>query len=194
MRAEPPLLAPIFRSDGQARLLSALLLADEELSLTALAERAGLSYPTAHREVGRLEDAGILTEREVGRTRLIRGNPESPLTSPIRDILRVTTGPVVLLAEEFGHIARIEAAFLYGSFAARAHGVPGPSPADIDLMVIGEPDPAEIYAACQRVEQQVKRPVNPTILTRAEAQENSGFLLHVAANPIVPILGDMSWR
>ena len=30
-------------------------------------DRAGLAYPTAHREVGRLVDAGILTERNVGR-------------------------------------------------------------------------------------------------------------------------------
>ena len=59
MRTEAPLLAPIFRSDGQARLLSTLLLTGDELSLTDLAERAGLAYPTAHREVGRLLDSGI---------------------------------------------------------------------------------------------------------------------------------------
>ena len=54
MRTEAPLLAPIFRSDGQARLLSTLLLTGDELSVTDLAERAGLAYPTAHREVARL--------------------------------------------------------------------------------------------------------------------------------------------
>ena len=57
MRTEAPLLAPIFRSDGQARLLSTVLLTGDELSLTDLAERAGLAYPTAHREVGRLLDS-----------------------------------------------------------------------------------------------------------------------------------------
>ena len=40
MRTEAPLLAPIFRSDGQARPLSTLLLTGDELSLTDLAERA----------------------------------------------------------------------------------------------------------------------------------------------------------
>ena len=39
MRTEAPLLAPIFRSDGQARLLAELLLTGGELSLTELAER-----------------------------------------------------------------------------------------------------------------------------------------------------------
>ncbi len=84
MRTEAPLLAPIFRSDGQARLLSTLLLTSEELSVTELAERVGLAYPTVHREVGRLLDAGILSERQAGRTRLIRANGESPLVSACR--------------------------------------------------------------------------------------------------------------
>jgi hypothetical protein len=54
-----------------------------------------LAYPTAHREVARLVDAGILSERQVGRTRLIRANDESPLVHPLREILTVATGPVV---------------------------------------------------------------------------------------------------
>jgi hypothetical protein len=36
-----------------------LLLAGDELSVTDLAKRAGLAYPTAHREVERLVDAAI---------------------------------------------------------------------------------------------------------------------------------------
>jgi hypothetical protein len=42
MRTEAPLLAPIFRSDGQARLLSTLLLTGEELSVIDLAKRVYL--------------------------------------------------------------------------------------------------------------------------------------------------------
>ena len=107
MRTEAPLLAPIFRSDGQARLLSTVLLTGDELSLTDLAERAGLAYPTAHREVARLIDAGILSERHVGRTRLIRANGESPLVEPLREILTIVTGPVVILAEDAGGAAYV---------------------------------------------------------------------------------------
>jgi DNA-binding transcriptional ArsR family regulator len=194
MRTEAPLLAPIFRSDGQARLLATLLLGGDELSLTELAERADLAYPTAHREVARLLEAGILTERTVGRTRLIKANSDSALTAPIRDILLVSTGPVVLLAEELDKIDDVESAFLYGSFAARVRGVPGPPPNDIDLMVIGAPDAASVYDACERVERVVARPINPTIMTRAEIDADSGFLESVAANPTVPIVGEVPWQ
>ena len=190
MRTEAPLLAPVFRSDGQARLLSALLLADDELSLTDLAERADLAYATAHREVARLMDAGILTERQVGRTRLIRGNPDSPLVAPLREILTVVSGPVVLLAEEFGRIDGIEFAFLYGSFASRLRGVEGPAPLDIDVMVVGDPDVDAIYEACTRVEAAVHRPVNPTILSPSEFNAESGFLDTVRSSPIVPVVGE----
>jgi DNA-binding transcriptional ArsR family regulator len=194
MRTGAPLLAPIFRSDGQARLLSALLLAGDELSLTDLAGRADLAYPTAHREVARLIDAGILTERQVGRTRLVRGNPESPLTAPLREILTVVSGPVVLLAEEFEHIDGIEFAFLYGSFASRLRGVDGPAPHDIDVMVVGTPDVEAVYEACTRVEGAVHRPVNPTILSPEELTAESGFLDTVRSGSIVPVVGDLSWQ
>lgn len=194
MRTGVPLLAPVFRSDGQARLLSTLLLADDELSLTDLAERADLAYATAHREVARLLDAGILTERLVGRTRLIRGNPDSPLIAPLREILTVVSGPVVLLAEEFERIDGIESAFLYGSFAARLLKTEGPAPHDIDVMVLGAPDVDAVYEACTRVETAVHRPVNPTILTRAEFMAESGFLEAVRSGPIVPVMGEQPWQ
>jgi len=194
MRTEAPLLAPIFRSDGQARLLSALMLDDEERSLTQLAEQTGLAYPSVHREVARLLQAGILTERQAGRTRLLRADPDSPLVAPLREILLITTGPVPLLKDELSRIHGIESAFLHGSFAARMRRVDGPAPNDIDLMVIGGPDPDAVYDACGRVEESVHRPVNPTITTRSEFDRDSGFHTRVRNSPTVPVLGELPWH
>ncbi|OMH24984.1 ArsR family transcriptional regulator [Tersicoccus phoenicis] len=194
MRTEAPLLAPVFRSDGQARLLSALLLTGDELSVTDVAKSAALAYPTAHREVARLLDAGILSERQVGRTRLIRANNESPLVQPLREILRIVTGPLVILADELAGIDGIESAFLYGSFAARMRGDGGPSPHDVDVMVLGEPDVDAVYEACMRVETAVHRPVNPTILTTEEFGAPSGFLDSVRSGPAVAVIGELPWQ
>jgi hypothetical protein len=71
---------------------------------------------------------------------VIRPSVESPLVKPLREILTVGTGPVVVLPEELADIDRIESAFLYGSFAARMLGAAGPAPHDVDVMVLGEPD------------------------------------------------------
>jgi DNA-binding transcriptional ArsR family regulator len=193
MRTDAPLLAPIFRSDGQARLLSVVLLAGE-YTLTELAKYSNLAYPTAHREVGRLLEAGILVEHRVGRARVVSANEASPLVPPLREILLISTGPVVLLAEEFALIEKIEFAFLYGSFAARVSGTAGPSPHDIDVMVIGTPDTETVYDACARIEELVHRSVNPTILTRTEAEGDSGFLVSVFANPTIPVFGVNPWH
>ena len=112
---------------------------------------------------------------------------------PLRQILRVATGPIVMLTEELGRIDGIESAFIYGSFAARLLGEPGPAPHDIDLMVLGEPDVDAVYDACTRVEAPVHRPVNPTILTAAEFAASSGFLDNVRSGPAVPVIGELPW-
>jgi DNA-binding transcriptional ArsR family regulator len=193
MRTEAPLLAPVFRSEGQARLLAVVLLGGDELSITELADRAELAYPTAHREVARLLNAGILVERSVGKTRLISANRESALVPPLRQLLLIALGPVPLLAEALGAIEGVELAFLYGSFAARMRGVDGPAPHDIDVMVVGTPDVGAVYDACQRVDEQVRRPVNPTIVTRDDLASESGFMAQVRANLIVPVVGEAPW-
>lgn len=188
-------MAPLFRSDGQARLLAELFLSGEaELNLNQLAERAGLAYGTVHREVRRLLEAGLLSERRVGQARLIRPNPESPLTQPVRDLLLVSAGPAPLLASELRGIAGVQAAFLFGSFAARMRGEPGEAPNDIDVMVVGIPDPMAVYEACQRVGDQVGREVNATIMTHDELEEHSGFLAQVRRCPTIPLFGDLPWQ
>ncbi|MGY1709161.1 helix-turn-helix domain-containing protein [Geodermatophilus sp. SYSU D00758] len=185
----------LFRSEGQARLLAELFLSGvDELNLNELAARAGLAYATVHREVGRLLEAGLLSERRVGQARLVRPDPASPLTRPVRDLLLVAAGPVPLLAAELRDIAGVRAAFLYGSFAARMRGEPGPAPDDIDVMVVGDPDPMAVYDACRRVGDQVGREVNATIMTPDEIEEPSGFLTQVRRSPTVPIIGDLPWR
>lgn len=193
MRTEPPLLAPIFRSEGQAQLLSELFLSSAPASLTDLAKRTGLAYATVHREVARLLEAGILKEQQVGRTRLIAPDSTSPLHEPLRNIMVVATGPVPLLAGELADIPGVEAALLYGSFAARSRGVAGPPPQDIDVMVVGTPDPEHIYDACERVGDRVDRPVNPVIVTWEELRQDSGFHQQVRSSPFIPIVGASPW-
>ncbi|WP_324273596.1 ArsR family transcriptional regulator [Blastococcus brunescens] len=185
----------MFRSDGQARLLAELFLSGaDELNLNELAQRAGLAYGTVHREVRRLLDAGLLSERRVGQARFVRPNPGSPLSRPVRDLLLVSAGPVPLLAAELREIAGVQGAFLYGSFAARMCGEPGDAPNDIDVMVVGTPDPMAVYDASRRVGDQVGREVSPTIMTPDEIGKRSGFLAQVRSSPTVPVIGDLPWQ
>ncbi len=134
-------LLPVLRSETQARLLAALLLQPtREASIAELAREIAADPGNLHADVQRLVEAGVLADRRVGRTRLLRANSSSPLVRPLTDLLLVAYGPKPLLEEALTGEAGIESALIVGSWAARYHGEPGPPPGDVDLVVIGEPD------------------------------------------------------
>jgi predicted nucleotidyltransferase len=195
MRTKAPLTAPLFRTAGQAAILSEVLLGDASVGLGALAERTGLTKSSTYREVARLADAGLLLVETVGREWQIRSNPESPLTVPVRQILRVSFGPVPMLSEELSRIDGVDTAVLFGSFAARLEGVPGPAPHDVDVLVLGSPDARTVYAVCREVGDVVGRPVNATIMTRGEwssaLERRSAFAVDVTSHPTVPLIGEL---
>ncbi|HEX6336846.1 MAG TPA: nucleotidyltransferase domain-containing protein [Jiangellaceae bacterium] len=185
----PPIM-PIFRSQVQGELLAAVLLTSgAEFSLTELAQRIGAALSTVHREVTRLEAAGVLTSRRVGNVRFVRANPNSPAYAPLRDLVERYFGVPVVIAEEFGELDGIDELYVFGSWAARASGLAGPDPNDIDVLVIGQPDRDATYESALRVERRVGKPVNVTIRTpEAWARKADGFLQHVATSNLIPII------
>ncbi len=99
MRSAAPALLPVFRSRLQADILAALLLnPDAEYSLTELARRFRAPLSTVHGEVKRLTDAGLLRRREVGRSAMVRANPDSRLTQPLAELLLLSWGPLQVVA------------------------------------------------------------------------------------------------
>ena len=187
-KAPAPSLLPVFRSQQQAELL-ALLLGDPkaEYSLVQLSERSGVPYASVHREVERAEAAGLLTSRFVGRTRLVRANEESPYYSGLSDVLVRAFGVPWVLGQELATIGGIDAAFVFGSWAARFSGEAGDRPvADIDLLILGSPDRDELYAAASVAERRLGRAVQVTIRSTDWLDEGSGtFHDTVASRPLV---------
>lgn len=75
-------MIPVFRSQHQAELLMWLLLhPEQEFGVTEMAARLGVPLSTLHREVIRLDEAGLLRSRTQGRNRLIRANVDHPAAS-----------------------------------------------------------------------------------------------------------------
>ena len=191
MRTQAPLLLPLFRSESQARLLTELYLhaAADGLGLSELAARAGVSVGTAHRELNRLEAAGLVRSVRLRRERLFRANEDSPYHSDLRALLVKAFGPVSVLRPILARIEGVRFAYVFGSWARRYSGEPGRAPFDLDVLVIGDPRPDEVYSACRLAETELGFEVNPTILSEAEWRETeSGFLRHLHRGPLVPIL------
>lgn len=189
-RAPAPPLLPIFRSLQQAELL-ALLLGDPDLevSLTDLAARTGVPYPSVHREVERAVAAGIVVSRKIGNTRLVRANVESPYYAGLADVLTKAFGVPAVLAQALGSIEGINEAFVYGSWASRRAGDEGKRPVgDIDVLVLGSPDRDGLYAALQRAEERLGRPVQVTIRAADWLARGEGsFHDTVTSRPMVSV-------
>jgi predicted nucleotidyltransferase len=75
-------------------------------------------------------------------------------------LLEVTFGPHPIVEDEFSNVAGAEQVVILGSWAARHHGRPGRVPADLDVLVIGEPDRADAYNAADRVQRRLGMEVN----------------------------------
>ena len=169
MRSEAPSLMPIFRSRHQAVMLAHLFLhPDRDFTATQLARCAGVPLSTAHRELSRLVDSGILLARPVGRARLLRANLDHRGSPALADLLRASFGPTVVVAEEFSTLRGVDAVVVFGSWAARFAGVDGPPPADVDVLVVGNVSRNEVYDAAERAEHRLEFPVNPVLRTERE--------------------------
>ncbi|MGH4022224.1 MAG: MarR family transcriptional regulator [Pseudonocardiaceae bacterium] len=200
MRSDPPPLLPILRSRTQAGVLMVLLLnPDLELTQTELARRVGASLSSVADEVRRLEQAGLLSSRALGRARLVRAGT-GPLVEALAEVMLRAFGPLQIIAEEFGGaVTELDAAVaelaLFGSWAARYRGEPGAAPADLDVLVVvtsGVLDRGPLYAAADRAQERLGRPVNPTVITTERwARRGTGedrFVDEIASRPIVPVL------
>lgn len=193
MKVAAPSLAPVLRSETQGRILARLLVdATQEHSLTELADWADTSFPTAQREVRRAERAGIVLTRKVGNTRLTRANVTHPLHRALRELIVATYGPPAVIAQEFGDLEDVQAVLLFGSWAARYRGDPGPAPNDIDVLVIGDPERRAVEDAAERAEVAMGLPVQATIRSsRQWMNATESFIAEVKRRPLVPVLLEM---
>jgi predicted nucleotidyltransferase len=189
MQAPAPPLLPLLRSRLQAELLTLVLLSPgREWSLTELADRARGSVSSAQREMARAEEAGVVSSRRLGNTRLVTA-AESPLTEPLTELLLRSFGPRQVIAEEFAGLAEVDAVHLFGSWAARYGGQRGRAPADIDVLVIGRPDRDQVDEAAQRAGARLAREVNVTIRSSQWWRDGAdSFHSEVTRRPIVAVL------
>ena len=165
MRRDGPALLPVFRSQHQAELLMWLLLhPDREYGVSDLADRLGVPLSTLHREVVRLDKAGLIASRTLGRNRLVRANTAHPAAAALTQLLEVTFGPRAVIAEEFA-IPGAEQVVIFGSWAARYAGEAGPPPHDTDVLVIGKIDRADVYEAADRAQARLGIEVNSVVRT-----------------------------
>ena len=192
-RSAPPLLA-IFRSPLQARILAAVYLreSDRGVSISELARELEAAPSSVHHEVKRLIDGGLLSENRVGRARLLLKPDDELTTRPLTELLAVTFGPLPVLLDLLDRVSGIDEAYIFGSWAARYAGLPGPVPNDVDVLVIGDTDPDELDDVALAAQERLHRPVD-IVVRRSLSRERGGgdaFWQTLQQRPLVTLVGD----
>ncbi len=184
-----PALLPLLRSAAQARVLARLLLAPAVTwTVSSLAEAADVSQPTASREVRRLEQTGVVTVAGDRNLRSVTVDTDALLYPELAGLVLKAFGPAAVLGEELADVDGVDEAWVFGSWARRYLGDPGPSPTDIDLLVVGEPDMDALADAVTRAGSRLGRPVGPTVLSPGEWDAPpDGFVRAVRDGARVPV-------
>ncbi|MFZ3362206.1 MAG: nucleotidyltransferase domain-containing protein [Candidatus Acidiferrales bacterium] len=157
--------------------------------LRDLAERLSIDPSNLSKELRRLEREGLFRSEVNGRQKYFQLNRKYPLFDEVRSIVAKTIGAVPLLARALKKIEGIEEAYLYGSFARNQQD----AASDIDVLVIGKPKSDVLAEVVRKLERQLGREINYTVLTRKELKSRRGrkdsFLESVSHNKRVPLVG-----
>jgi len=189
MKVSPAQLSPLLRTDTQGFILAQLFMnPDDGFSISDLARFASVSVPTAMREVDRLIESHLVTEKTFGRARLIQVNRLHLLYEPVRQIVVNSYGPVAVLPAALFGIDGIEQAFIYGDWAAKLKREIGPEPNLVELLIVGYVNRIEASRAAANVERYLGRDVNVQFVTSSEWEKaESDFVKTVQAKPLVEL-------
>ena len=126
-----------------------------------LAEALQADSTNLSRELARLEHEGLLTAEQEGRQLYYSLNRASPLLKPLFALLQGSIGVVPALNRALGAVSGIESAWLYGSFAKGE----ADAASDVDVLLVGRPDQAELAAEIRKTERELRREINYTVLS-----------------------------
>jgi predicted nucleotidyltransferase len=177
------------RSKGRQRLLAYYFTnPTARHHLRDLAQRLSIDPSNLSKELARLEREGLFRSEVSGRQKYFRFNRDYPLFAEVRGIVAKTVGAVPLIAQSFKKIAGLEEAYLYGSFARNQQD----TASDIDVLLIGAPRSEALAETVGKLERQLGREVNYTVLTRKEFESRharkDAFLENVWHNKRVSLL------
>ncbi len=183
-------MMPGFRSKARQRLLAYYFTnPTARHHLRDLAEQLSIDPSNLSKELGRLEREGLFRSDVSGRQKYFQLNREYPLFDEVRNIVAKTIGAVPLIAQSFKKVQGIDEAYLYGSFARSQQD----AASDIDVLVIGAPREELLAETVRKLERQLRREVNYTVLTPKEFKSRrarkDAFLENVWHNKRVSLIG-----
>jgi predicted nucleotidyltransferase len=140
---------------------------EKEFYVRDIARRVGEPLNAVRRELGYLEKAGLITPRHAGNLKYYSVVPQSPVYPELKKIIYATIGFGDYLAGLLQDAGQVDLAFIYGSVARNEEN----PRSDVDLFVVGEVNEDELNQMVSRIEADLGREVNYTVMSREEFRE-----------------------
>jgi predicted nucleotidyltransferase len=154
-----------------------------------LAQLLGVDPSNLSKELAHLEREGLFRSEVSGRQKYFELDRGYPLYNEVRGIVAKTIGVVPLLGQSLRKVPGIKEAYLFGSFARNQQI----ASSDIDVLVIGDPKEELLAQMAQKLERQLGREINYTVLTPNEFKQRragkDAFLESVWHNKRISLLG-----
>ena len=162
----------------------------ERFYLTQLIRDLGLTSSAAQKELARLTKSGLLSTEREGGLRFYTANTSHPIYPELKSIVYKTEGLGSVLIDGLRQVPGTATALIYGSVARGTED----ATSDVDLLVVGEVEPAALDVVLLQAERVLERDVNATILTEAEwrdrVERRQAFAVDVLSGPKIFLIGD----
>jgi len=162
---------------------------NKKFYLRELERILGYSAGSIRRELLKFQKDDLFTTENVANLLYYSLNMDHPLYNELKSIVFKTVGIEGSLKKELCSISKIKAAFIYGSFASDQHK----ATSDIDIMIIGNPDPSLLNERIARLENKLKREINATVYSwqeyQAKKKSKSGFIMDLLERPKIMLIG-----
>ena len=184
-------LTSLLFTDYRRKVLALLLLhPEQQYHQREIARMTGTVSGTLSRELAKLVEAGLLLKVAIGNQMHYRANRQCLVFEELASILRKTSGLADILSEALLPLAaQIECAFVFGSMASGKAS----AASDIDLMLIGDADFAEVIRVLYPLQERLGREINPKTYRRAEWQalteQQGAFIREILIKPKLFVMG-----
>jgi predicted nucleotidyltransferase len=162
---------------------------DSEFYLREISRMIDLPPHAVRQEMSRLRELGLVGADRRGNRLYYRANPACPIFPELKALFLKTVALGDAVRKALEEIGGIDVAFIYGSAAANTESLES----DVDLLLVGNVALSALTPMLTRVEAELRRDVNVTILSAAELRDRAArqepFIANVLAGPKICLLG-----
>ena len=164
--------------------------ADEAFFVRQLASILNEDSTNLSRELSSLEKTSILSSTRQGNLKLFRANPRCPFFMELKGLVLKSVGVFGEIKSAIQTLSGIKVAFIFGSYAKGEEN----AQSDIDLIVVGEVDMAELDEKMTSLEKKLGRSINYLTFDRQEfsrkRKKKDGFIMEVLKGEKIMMVGD----